>query len=195
MKKIFTYLAGIVLVVLLFGCGLTLLGLLIWGLYKVINGGELTVIGTVTAAIITLLGGIISISLLRWKEKKLQLDSVQQKKKAEVYTGLLSIFHSDIMNNTPKERDLYLKSKEFKSELSKISEMLMLWASPEVIRAFGKWRSISLNKAEEKKDMLMQLITYEDYLKAIRVDLGLSNSNLKPTNILNLFINDIPYNE
>lgn len=195
MKKFFTYLAGIALVVLLFGCGLALLGLLMWGLYKVIDSGELTVIGTVTAAIITLLGGVISISLLRWKEKKLQLDSVQQKKKAEVYGELLKIFLSDTMNKTPKGREKFLSSQDFKEKISKINEMLILWASPNVIKSFAKWRSSIFDKTKNNKKVAYQLVLYENYLKAIRLDLGLSNSNLKPTNILSLFINDIPYIE
>ncbi|PSK13061.1 hypothetical protein C7R92_06645 [Brevibacillus porteri] len=72
---------------------------------------------------------------------------------------------------------------------TKFTQRLILWGSDEVITAYAEFRKIYLNLHNYSKQEL--LIQFEKFMFALRKDTGHKNNNLKESDLLSLFINDI----
>ena len=77
--------------------------------------------------------------------------------------------------------------KEFFANFTK---KITLWGSPELLKAWIEVRKVSLEQSGGTATEEM-IVVMEEFLLAIRADVGHSNKGLKKRDILRTFINDI----
>ena len=132
---------------------------------------------TVSIAVVSLVFGKL------WEQKvKIQQDI--REKKIPVYEKQIAIFFSILFAGK------YGEQKPTENELGKafqdFTEKLIIWGGAEVIQA---WLAFRLHDWQNSKTV-EGFLKVEALLKAIRKDLGNSNSNLAVGDITKLFIND-----
>jgi hypothetical protein len=138
----------------------------------VVTGGA-----TVFIAVVSLVFGKL------WEQKvKIQQDI--REKKIPVYEKQIATFFSIIF------AEKYGEKKPTENELGKafqdFTEKIIIWGSAEVIQA---WLAFKLHDWQNN-DAVEGFLKVEALLKAIRKDLGNSNSKLAVGDITKLFVND-----
>lgn len=185
LNKFWTFVIGVVIVLICLG----FIGLIGWGFTAVILNGEVSSIATLVGAVLVAMASIITILVTKSKDRQLKYMEMQNKYKEKVYTEIINTFATETIKiKDPDERGRYLSSQEFMSKFYSINEKLILWASPKVIRAYGRIR-------QKQTDPLHTLLVFEDIYLAMREDVGIDNKELKPTNVMSIFINDIQFME
>ncbi|MBJ7297130.1 MAG: hypothetical protein JHC73_12620 [Dolichospermum sp.] len=138
----------------------------------IITGGV-----TVSIAVLTLVIGKL------WEQQvKIQQDI--REKKIPVYEKQIEIFFSLIFAG--KNGDNQPTQEELGKAFQLFTEKLIIWGSPEVIQAWSEFKLYDW----QNSDSLEGFLKVEALLRAIRKDLGNSNSNLAVGDISKLFIND-----
>ena len=143
--------------------------------------GKAIVAGAVTlfAAVVTVVGGKI------W-EQRVKIQQDVREKRLPVYEKQIETFFSVLFaekagNEKPSEQDIQKAFMAF-------TEKLIVWGSPEVIKAWSAFRLHDWTSAKPVDAFLK----VELFLRAIRRDLGNSNSGLPPGELMRLFVNDMP---
>jgi hypothetical protein len=133
---------------------------------------------TVSIAVVSLVFGKL------W-EQKVKIEQDIREKKIPVYEKQIAIFFSIFFAEKNGEK------KPTENELGKafqdFSEKIIIWGSAEVIQA---WLAFKLHDWQNNNDTVRGFLKFEALLKAIRKDLGNSNSNLAVGDIMKLFVND-----
>ena len=80
-----------------------------------------------------------------------------------------------------------LTEKDMIGRMIDITQDSVIWASDDVLRAFGTFRQVSQDQAAGKVPPVQALFTIEDLLFAIRKEVGHKNKDLKRGSILRLF--------
>ncbi|MBD2665728.1 hypothetical protein [Richelia sinica] len=138
----------------------------------IITGGV-----TVSIAVLTLVIGKL------WEQQvKIQQDI--REKKIPVYEKQIEIFFSLIF--AEKNGDDKPTQEELRKAFQLFTEKLIIWGSPEVIQAWSEFKLYDW----QNSDSLEGFLKVEALLRAIRKDLGNSNSKLALGDISKLFIND-----
>ncbi len=79
-----------------------------------------------------------------------------------------------------------LTEDEIKEVIDQFVPKLIIWGSDEVIKAFYEYRQASISGKPGEN-----LVFLEDFIVAMRKDLGHANKKIKRGMILGLFVNDI----
>lgn len=138
----------------------------------------------VAAALIAACGTVIvsvaTVVYTQHKAKSREIEEVHRSKKIEIYKQFMD---KAIIGVLRASKDKSLESAEYQSELEGLffsfSNELIVWGSPEVIRAYAAFRNGGSSPA--------RLLQLDDLLRAIRQDLGNSNFNLKRGDLIKLF--------
>lgn len=142
----------------------------------------------VTAAAITALVGFAGLIYVQWSAKAKQISDSHRPAKIEVYEIFFDIVEhfmtsetSEVANSDP---DLDELPDELKEQFTKLSRGMIVWASPQVIRAWSDFREKAYN-AVSAKDTLLAV---DKVLQAIRADLGNSNFGLSHGDVVKLYL-------
>jgi hypothetical protein len=73
--------------------------------------------------------------------------------------------------------------------LQKLTPQLIVWGTDEVIASWVRFRQVSANV--KKEDPMEVMYAFEEFISAIRQDLGHKNDLLKKGDLLRIFINDL----
>jgi hypothetical protein len=134
--------------------------------------------GAVTVAILSSLVGKL------WEQKVRIQEEVRQRKQP-IYEDLIQSMFKMLLSHVdgatkPLEQDTV---KEFAA----FTEKVVIWGGPEVIK---KWSAVRLH--DWSSGMPIEgFLKFEAFIKAIRKELGNSNSTLVDGDFLRLFINDL----
>jgi hypothetical protein len=79
----------------------------------------------------------------------------------------------------------------FLQKWSKSTEQLIVWGSDDVLKAWGQFKTMAAGR-KDQSNPVRALLPFETLLLAVRSGLGHSNTNLKPGDLLRLFVNDMP---
>ncbi len=169
------------LVVFLLGIGLYLL---ITAFIDKLNsvGSDLSkaiITGGVTVSV-----AVFSLVIGKLWEQQVQIQQNLREKKIPVYEKQIEIFFSAMF--AEKYGDKKLTKEEIAKAFNKFTEKLIIWGSAEVIKAWSDFRLHNWENGKPAEGFLK----VEYLMKAIRKDLGNSNSNLSDGDIVKLFIND-----
>ena len=133
---------------------------------------------------VTVFVAVVSLVIGKIWEQRVKLQQEIREKKIPVYEKQIAIFFSMLF------AEKYGEQKPTEQELGKafqdFTEKLIIWGSPEVIQAWLDFRIYDW----DKNDPLAGFLKVETLLKAIRKDLGNSNSKLALGDITKLFVND-----
>lgn len=139
----------------------------------------------VAAAAITALLGLFGILYAQWHSKAKEISDSHRPAKIEVYETFFDIVEQFMTDE--KTKDFDPESDEFPEELRqqfmKLSRGMIVWASPQVIRAWSKFRERA--GTGSAKDTLLAV---DAVLQAIRADLGNSNFGLGRGDVVKIYL-------
>ena len=135
---------------------------------------------SVGAALITASLGFIGLWYAQWQSKSRDIAESHRASKIEVYNLFFEIverFHEEEIPNTEIPNDL-------KKKFIQLNRGLILWASPEVIKAYLNFRRIADQSSENI------LFAVDQVYQAIRKDLSNSNLTLDKGDLIRLNLKD-----
>jgi hypothetical protein len=177
------------------GSLILLVGLLIagaagmrWMLRYVFDGVSPTVAAAIVAAAATGLLSLATVVFQRRAERRQAIEHEIRTRKIEVYSRLLAHFF-DIFglgkDRTDEEAQAAIAAAM--AELGAMTPELISWASDPVLLAWSRYR----RSITSPNDPLSMMLGFEVVLFAIRQDLGHSNKDFRPGDLLALWVNDI----
>ncbi|MFI3189405.1 hypothetical protein BCS42_05975 [Crenothrix sp. D3] len=138
----------------------------------------------IIAAMIAAFVGITASIITQRQTKLREIDEAHRAKKVEIYqkfmftiTSMLSGNIEHLITKPPTEAELANKLFEFKQDI-------LLWGSPKVIKSIVEMQKNSTNVNYDPLPIV------DNIYKAIREDIGLSNSGLNNLELIRLFLTD-----
>ena len=132
---------------------------------------------SVGAALVTASLGLIGLWYAQWQSKGRDIAESHRASKIEVY----NLFFEIVESFQNEEIDAGELPEEIKKKFVKLTRGLVLWASPEVIKAYLKFRTITNDNGDNKI-----LFPVDEVYQAIRKDLSNSNSTLSKGDLIRL---------
>jgi len=140
-----------------------------------VAAASIAFLGTVTAGI-----GAVVISQQRTKSR--EIAEAHRPLKTELYMSFASEI-VELMRSGKGNAGLDAKAqKRLEDFFFDFTTKIMMWGSPDVLAAYGKFRRIGENREI--------VLLVDDVLQAMRNDLGLSNSNLKRGDLIKMLLTD-----
>ena len=167
--------------------GISLLLSKFWSIFSSVDPKlGVGIIATSGTIIVTLISVLVSKHL----ERKAQILSHLREKKVPIYEKIINfIFSLTFAEKLGKQAPT---EKEIVKFFAEVTQELVVWGSDEMIDAFYKFRTESINNADGlQTEPNGILFTVENLLLAIRKDLGHQNKNIPKGKLLSLFINDL----
>lgn len=176
--------------------GFLLLGLLVLGSLFVIRwliGGLAGLDARLSAGLITasatVVVAVVSVLVSKHLEVKTSIRAQLREKKEPIYKELIDfIFDITFAQKLGKEVPAEEEMIEF---LAGTTRDLVIWGSPEVVKAFADFKRVSQLYAGAPELTRHLMLGVEDLFKAIRKDLGHGDLRLQRGDILKLYINDV----
>ncbi len=135
----------------------------------------ITIFGPIIVASIALIGGTLGYFLKDFLDRKKELTSENIKILRESYQAfvenVVKLFKSTKENNSENAINEVIKG------IYDFYAKYLLYASPELVQAFGNFMQFSY-KIEEQKDPKQMIKLLSNVIKVMRSDLGLSNNGL-----------------
>lgn len=158
----------------------TATGLFIWAFIEAVRA-EPAVVGSVAVA-------VIGVSGVVWQQRQAEqarLREAHRDRMSPVYDELLKVIWNKVSG--VKTEDIDPEVEAFFRDLK--ARQLTLGASSAMVQAFNQWTEATKAAAEAGDDKAA-VAAWEFLLRAIRSDLGHTDSNLPPGELLRLFITD-----
>lgn len=137
---------------------------------------------SIGAALVTASLGLIGLWYAQWQSKSRDIAESHRSSKIEVY----NLFFEIVESFQNEEVDTNELPEELKKKFVKLNRGLILWASPEVIKAYLKFR-MTADDHHSSKNILFAV---DDVYQAIRKDLSNSNSTLNKGDLIRLNLKD-----
>lgn len=184
-----------------------LLALLGWFTYYLLS----QVLGVIQAAkpdsnlisvLITVFAGFVSLLIKQTLDRRDAIRQDLRSKKVQVYEAymrfwfdLLHITRSgQIISQSARSagsaQDVPEVPNEIQQQLVDLARQLILWGSVDVIKKHVALRKLGQPNRPFDTEKYRPLLVLEDALKAIRRDLGHSNTGLQPGDLIWLFVNE-----
>ena len=157
------------------------IGLAVWLLFFVLppNIAATTFIGSATV-----LGSVGMTLYTTNRRHKAEIENDHRQQRADVYQHVIHFYISSVLM-AEKMGQQQPGEQEMIKEVTAFSESLFLWGRPQVFHEWNRLRS-----AGDLSDRKLVLVAFEDFVFAIREDLGHSNEDLERGDILRTFITD-----
>jgi hypothetical protein len=147
-----------------------------------VSAGLITASATVVVAVVSLLAS-------KHLEMKTTIRAKLREKKEPTYKELID-FIFDVTFAQKLGREM-LSEKQMMEFMAKTTRDLVIWGSPEVVKAFSNFKQVSQG-GQGSADLTSRLMFgIEDIFRAIRKDLGHGDLLLQRGDILRLYINDL----
>jgi len=137
----------------------------------------------IIAAMTTVFVGITAVIITQRQTKLREIEEAHRKKKVEIYQkyletviSLIAGENENVTMKAPSEQELIDYLVGFKTEI-------LLWGSPKVIKAQLAFEITSASGGDV-------FVAVDNIYKAIREDIGLSNSGLNNLELIKLFLKD-----
>mgnify|MGYP001806203138 FL=1 len=137
------------------------------------------VIGTMA----TLLVAFWSNLYVQRQVKLREIEDAHRPRKTEIYEKFLNVLSRQLAASNPLVETTALSEDELLIYFLELQTQLLLWGSPEVIKAF---QSFKTGSSSEKHP----LIGVDKLLRAIRNDIGLSNRGLDSHELVKMYLKD-----
>jgi hypothetical protein len=172
--------------------GLIFITAITWGTFKLVASFwaaftqlDSTIAAGILAAASTVLVSVISVLYSKHLEQYLNIQKEHREKKIPIYEELIEFIFRVIY--AQKEGAKPIPDKELIETNSRITQKIIIWASDDVVIAFHKFRTASL---EPHENMVSLALSVEELFLAIRRDLGHKNKHIFTGQILGTFMND-----
>jgi hypothetical protein len=136
---------------------------------------------TVVGAFVTALIGLIGLWYVQWQSKSRDIAQSHRPSKIDLYNKFFDLVdHFQNNHEQMKEGEV---SEHVKTEMAKLNRGLLIWGSPEVIRAWLTFRTTAQADGNV-------LVAVDAMYRAIRTDLGNSNFGLAPGDLIRIGLKD-----
>lgn len=171
-------LSFIVLAVVSFG--------LIYAIFVLVfKGLDKNVQSTIIAAGGTIIASVIAVIYNHRRTKEREIAEAHRPQKIEVYKKFMEMYVNIIKSG--KKGQILTGSGELPEDLEnsffEFTRDVIVWGSPDVIKAYSAFRSIS----GDKYNIIFRV---DEMLREIRKDLGNSNKGIKSGDLIKLFLTD-----
>jgi len=170
--------------------GFVLIAGILYGLWMAVSffisslaSADPKISAAIIGAMTTIFVGIAAVIITQRQIKIREIEEAHREKKVEIYqkflstvTSLIAGKNNQVTIKAPTEQELIDYLVEFKTEI-------LLWGSPKVIKAQLEFERISGSNG----DVFMAV---DNLYKAIREDIGLSNSGLNNLELIKIFLKD-----
>ena|SRR5438105_1437316 len=163
--------------------GFAMIVAVLYAVYRLLSFliGALAVLPTTIAAAlvtgsITIIGSVVAVALGRYLEKTKEVQAAFRERRLKTYEGFISVF-MELTSGKQQTEDLV-------SFLRQVNKEMILWAGPKLLKAYIAFFKQSVIDAKAGKTFF----ALEDFYRAIREDLGHSNTGLDRGDILALLI-------
>ncbi len=179
-------LLGLFLIALLVSCVYLLVAKL-WTIFSSVD--PRLGVGLIVACT-TVIVSVVSVLISKHLETKATIQAHLREKKTPTYEKIIKfmfrlVFSEKLGRKKPSDKEMM----EFMAE---ITQELVVWGSDEMLYAFHEFRTASIENADNDSANVHDiLLAVEDFLLAIRKDLGHDNKKISRGKILGLFINDL----
>lgn len=144
----------------------------------------------VAATAIASLVGLFGILYAQWYSKSKEISDNHRPAKIEVYETFFDLVEHFMASEETEGKSLNPEddslSKDLKDQFTKLSRGIIVWASPQVIKAWGEFRE----QASANKTTKDSLLAVDKVLQAIRADLGNSNFGLGRGEVVKLYLSN-----
>jgi hypothetical protein len=149
----------------------------------ILSSGLYRLFSDISPSLLTVLAGGLGFIVSKFYETVKENKQRTYDKKREVYYKLIKPFRETLTPSKNKKQEL---SQEQIKDAVEAAFDNILYASDDVVRAYGTFRNLSANGDQLPETVLKQLAIL---LKAMRKDLGNQYSTLDEVDILKMFIN------
>jgi hypothetical protein len=137
----------------------------------------------IIAGSITIVVSVISVVLGKFLEQRVKLKEEVRQKKLPVYEELIARLFVTLFS---MEKDQDQRLIQLTETFRLLTPKLMVWGGPDVIKTWTVFRLYDWSVGNPVE----AFGKYEDFIKAIRTELGTKNSGLESGDLIKLFIND-----
>ena len=170
--------------------GFVLIAGILYGLWMAVSffisslaSADPKISAAIIGAMTTIFVGIAAVIITQRQIKIREIEEAHREKKVEIYqkflstvTSLIAGKNDQVTIKSPTEQELIDYLVEFKTEI-------LLWGSPKVIKAQLEFERISGSNGNV-------FMAVDNLYKAIREDIGLSNSGLNNLELIKIFLKD-----
>jgi hypothetical protein len=164
------------------GVALLLIGAIgLWATYSALQWFQ-SLNASVAAALTTASIGLIGLWYAQWQSKSRDIAESHRASKIEVYKVFFDLVEKFQTNEVDEINDENLP-EWLKTDFQKLNRGLLLWASPGVITAYLNFRTVASSGGNI-------LSAVDTMYREIRKDLGNSNYQLKPGDLIRIGLKD-----
>lgn len=142
----------------------------------------------IIAATATICVSVFSVAASKILEMSIGVANEHRAKKIPIYEEFISFLIKIVQSNNPNSGQKPVTEKEMIASITKFSEVIIVWGSNDVIRAWYAFRH-GFSGTNQSAHQVFVLV--ENIVKAIRKELGHSPYDLKTGELLGVFVNDI----
>ena len=171
---------GFILIALLIYCAWVTVSFFINSLVE----ADAKIASTIIAGMFTIFAGLTAVIITQRQTKLRDIAEAHREKKIEIYNKFITAATTMIGAQNEYSDIKSLTDKELFSIMFNFKKDILLWGSPEVIKA-----QLKLERVTQENSNLI-LFAVNDIYKAMRKDIGLSNSGLGNNELIKLFMID-----
>lgn len=164
---------------------LTIALLFIFAVITIIGRLESEIVAAITAASATIIASVLAIIVSKRYEQKVRIAQEIREQKTPVYEELISVFFRNMFADKLGQKKI--SDRDIMRTFADVTPKLIIWGSEDVIQAWTAIRYHDWSAAQSADSLRL----WNSLLLAVRKDIGNSVDQLKPFDLLRLFVNDI----
>lgn len=159
--------------------------------FEVLEQLDKGVAASIVAACGTVFAAVFTVTVSQHINKKREIDDAHREYKIKLYSKFIEFTidwmykHAEDQNKTHSQHKKQRDQKELEHFFISFSKELTLWASPEVIKAWSKFR-----EQAGSSNSKVTLKNVDAIYRAMRRDLGNSNIGLESLSLIKLFLKE-----
>jgi hypothetical protein len=154
-------------------------------LIKLLSSTNSDLAKALIAGAVTITVTVLTVVIGKAWEQRVAIRQDIRAKKVPVYEEQIRAFFAAMFAH--KSGDDKSKQEELAKAFMAFTEKLIVWGSPEVIKAWSEFRN---HNWQDNKAPAEGFAKLELFMRAIRLDLGNKNEGLESGELMKLFIND-----
>jgi hypothetical protein len=170
--------------------GILLLGILgcmavavLWVFVISLGKADPKISTAVIGGMFTVFAGLTAVIITQRSTKKREIEEAHREKKVEIYKEFLEKIERMLQSNNPRRKVEPISEEEIMTYLSRFKTSILLWGSPQVLKAYYDFERIS----GIGEDIFRAV---DNLYRAIREDIGLSNKGLSPLHLVKMYLSD-----
>mgnify|MGYP000446966694 CR=1 FL=1 len=148
--------------------------------FKIDSEVSASIIGGVFAV----LAGVVVTNITQYQIRLRDIENAHRDKKVEIYHKFLKMAENTLQQaDSNNKHAKKISEKDLLNGMNDFQTSIILWGSSNVLKAYKEFK-------QESQNGLNPLPSMDRLYRAIREDIGLSNSNLEPLDLIKMYLTD-----